>query len=82
MFEQKWAGFADKVENLITAYDRIKKERDELKNELVGLQQKTTKLTRGGKEDVLLKDRIKILEEERKVVQEKVKNLLKILKEY
>ncbi len=76
------AEFTDKVENLITAYNRIKKERDELKNELEELKVRTTKLTRGNKEDVLLKDRIKILEEERKVVQEKVKTLLKILKEY
>lgn len=82
MPEQKWEEFSNKIERLIRDYNRIKKERDTLKNELEGLKKQTMKLVRGSKEDVLLKDRIKFLEEERRVVQDKVKTLLKILKEF
>ena len=82
MSEQKWATFYNKIERLVNSYNRIQKERDTLKSELEELRKQTVKLVKGSKEDVLLKDRIKFLEEERKLVQEKVKKLLKILREY
>ena len=82
MSEQKWTEFADRVEQLIADYNRIKKERDEFKNELEELKNKTTKLTRGNKDEVLLRERLRVLEDERGIIQEKVKKLIKILKGY
>ncbi len=82
MSEQKWIEFTNRVERLVADYNRIRKERDEFKNELEELKKQTVKLTRGSKNDVLLKGRIKVLEEERGIIQEKVKKLLKVLKDY
>jgi hypothetical protein len=81
MSEQKWAEFSYKIEHLVGEYKKIKKERDELIAELEEFKKQTTKLGRGSKGEVLLKDRMKFLEEERGIVREKVKKLLKILRE-
>lgn len=80
MSEQKWAEITDKIERLIGEYRKVKKEKDLLGSELEEFRKRTAKLARGSREDVLLKDRIKVLEEERSVVREKIKKLLKILK--
>ena len=77
MSEQKWAEFSGRIEYLVGEYKKIKKERDELRAELEELKKQTTKLERGSKEDVLLKDRIKFLEEERGIVRERQKSFLK-----
>ena len=82
MPEQKWAEFSNRIERLVSEYKKIKKERDELKTELAEFKKQTTKLVKDNKSDLLLKDRIKVLEEDREIIQEKVKALLKILKEY
>jgi len=81
MLEQKWTEFSNKIEQLVGEHKKIKKERDQLKAELERLKKQTTKLERGSKEDFLLKDRIKVLEQERGIVREKAKKLLKILRE-
>jgi len=81
MSEQKWIEFTNRVERLVADYNRIRKERDEFKNELEELKKQTVKLTRGSKDDILLKERIKVLEKERGIIQEKVKKLLKVLKD-
>lgn len=82
MVEQKWKELNDRIEHLVSTYNRIKKERDELKNEIEELKKQNTRLARESKDEVLLKERIRVLEEERGVIQEKAKKLLKILKEY
>jgi len=81
MVEQKWIEFTNRVECLVADYNRIKKESDKLKNEVEELKKQNTRLARESKDEVLLKERIKVLEEERGVIQEKVKKLLKILKD-
>lgn len=80
MVDKKWKELNDKIGDLVTAYNRIKKERDELKSEVEGLKGQNIKLAREGKEEVLLKERIDVLEKERRIVQEKIKKLLKVLK--
>ena len=82
MVEQKWKELSDRIEHLLSTYNRIKKERDELKNEIEELKKQNTRLARETKDEVLLKERIKVLEEERGIIQEKTKKLLKILKEH
>ena len=82
MLEQKWTDFSNKVEQLVSEHKKIKKERDGLKAELEELKKQTARLTKGSKEDILLKDRIKVLEEERRIIQEKIKKLLKVLRGY
>jgi chromosome segregation ATPase len=81
MVEKKWRELSDRIGHLVTTYNRIKKERDELKNEIENLKKQTVRLARESKDEVLLKERIGVLEGERKTIQEKVKRLLKILKE-
>lgn len=81
MSEQKWAEFTSKIEHLISEHKKTKKEKDRLEAELEELKRQTTRLERGSKGEILLKDRIKVLEEERETVREKVKKLLRILRE-
>lgn len=81
MSEQKWFELSNGIERLISEHKKIKKERDYLEAELEEFKKQTTKLERGSKGENLLKDRIKVLEEERGIVREKVKKLLKIIKE-
>ncbi len=81
MVEQKWIEFTNRVECLVADYNRIKKESDKLKNEVEELKKQNTRLARESKDEVLLKERMRVLEEERGVIQEKVKKLLKILKD-
>ena len=82
MSEQKWKELASRIEHIVSAYNRARKERDELKKEIENLKLNNTKLAKETKDEVLLKERIKILEDERKLIQEKVKKLLKMLKEF
>jgi predicted nuclease with TOPRIM domain len=82
MSENKWLEFTGKIEHLITEHKKVKKDKTRLEAELEELKKQTAKLARGSKEDVLLKDRIRVLEEERNLVREKVKKLLKTLKGY
>ncbi len=81
MSEQKWSELSNGIEHFISEHKKIKKERDYLEAELEEFKKQTTKLERGSKDENLLKDRIKVLEEERGIVREKVKKLLKIIKE-
>jgi hypothetical protein len=80
MSEQKWVEFSNKIERLVSEHNKIKRERDGFKKEIEELQKQTTKLVRGSKEEMLLKERIKVLEKDRQIVREKVKTLLKTLK--
>ncbi|MCK4905406.1 hypothetical protein KAS42_04100 [bacterium] len=81
MSEQKWVELSQKTEHLVSEYKKTKKERDDFKKEIEELQKQTTKLVRTNKEEMLLKERIKVLEKDRQIVREKVKTLIKILKE-
>ncbi|MDD5454106.1 MAG: hypothetical protein PHW62_01205 [Candidatus Ratteibacteria bacterium] len=82
MSEKKWAEFTEKIERLIDECRKVKKEKGLLEAELEEFKKRTAKLARGSKEDIFLKDRIKVLEEERAAVREKINKLLKILKGY
>ena len=89
MDKQKWDELTERIEKFVALYKKTKKERDELRHQLNELREEiedskkvNIKLARETKNEILLKDRIAVLEEDRKVIREKVKNLLKILKEF
>ncbi len=82
MSESKWVEFSNKVEHLIDEYNKIKKESRELKDEIEELKKQNIKLSRESKNDMPLKERIRFLEQERGIIREKTKKLLKILREH
>ncbi|HIE44288.1 MAG TPA: hypothetical protein EYP78_05800 [Candidatus Omnitrophica bacterium] len=81
MDEGKWSELAQRIDKLVSSYRKTKRERDKLEKKVEELKNENMRLLRGSKREVLLKDRIKVLEEDRKIIREKVKNLLKIIKE-
>ena len=89
MDKQKWDELTERIDKFVALYRKTKRERDELRRQLTELQQEienskkeNIKLARETKNEILLKDRIAVLEEDRKVIREKTKNLLKVLKEF
>jgi chromosome segregation ATPase len=80
MSEQKWKELNSKIGSLVSAYNKLKKERDTFEKEIEDFKKQNARLAKESKEEILLKERIAVLEKERRIVQEKIKNLLKIIK--